>query len=242
MRKKTITLLFTTITLLTFAQNTANKFPFLDTLERRLEKNQMGIYTFTAFTPKTLLPVCEVVRGNGSAKSLSVQFLGLTFHPGGGAVNMVKKYPLRMDKKATFVINLGFTVAYDYDISDKWFIRTMVGYFKDCAFMNAGFIHMGFRWKPIRIGRHSINGGLGPFLSVRKDWHPFDGYNDKSDFYGKRVWNGMQYRLFPFGGEIEYQYKINRKWDFQYSVVPGFPAVINSRFGFRMKLIAPNGK
>jgi hypothetical protein len=167
---------------------------------------------------------------------LSVELMGLTFHPGGGAVNMIANYPLKLDKKAYFVVNLGVTVAYDYDINDKWFLRGVAGFVKDCAYKNSAFVHFGFRWKPITMGRHSINGGFGPVFVMREDWHQFEGYNDKSDFYGKRVWNGMQYRLFPFGGEIEYQYKINNKWDFQYTVIPGFPAVINSRVGFRMKL------
>jgi hypothetical protein len=167
---------------------------------------------------------------------ISLQFLGLTFHPGGGAVNMVKNYPLKLDKKAYFVANVGFTLAYDYDINEKWFIRGIGGYLKDCAYTDAGFLHIGVRWKGITMGKHSINGGFGPVLTVREDWHQFEGYSDKTDFYGKRVWNGMQYRLFPFGGEIEYLYKINNKWEFQYSVIPGLPAVITSRFGFRMKI------
>jgi hypothetical protein len=234
MRKKTITLLLTTLTLLAYSQNTFIKNTFLDTLEQGLKIHQTGFHVFTPLAPKSLLPVYNTVKIN--KKSISLQFMGLTYHPGGGAVNMVKHYPFRLDNKATFVLNLGFSMAYDYDINDKWFLRGIVGYLKDCAFVDAGFIHIGFRWKPIRLGRHSINAGLGPFLSVREDWHQFEGYSDKSDFYGNRVWNGMQYRFFPFGGEIEYQYKISRKWCFQYSVVPGFPAVVNSRFGFRLKL------
>jgi hypothetical protein len=184
----------------------------------------------------TLTLSAQTYRYQANDSHLSLQFMGLTFHPGGGAVNMVKNYPLSLDKKAFFVVNLGFTLAYDYDLNEKWFIRAVGGYLKDCAYTNSGFIHMGIRWKPLTFGRHSINGGIGPVLSVREDWHQFEGYNDKTDFYGKRVWNGMQYRLFPFGGEVEYQYKINDKWDFQYSVIPGFPAVVNSRIGFRMTL------
>jgi hypothetical protein len=194
------------------------------------------ITLFLLCTLCTLTLSAQRYRYQANDSHLSLEFMGMTFHPGGGAVNMVKNYPLKLDKKAFFVANLGFTLAYDYDLNERWFIRAVGGYLKDCAYTNSGFIHMGIRWKPLTFGRHSINGGFGPVLTVREDWHQFEGYNDRTDFYGKRVWNGMQYRLFPFGGEIEYQYKINDKWDFQYTVIPGFPAIINSRVGFRMTL------
>ncbi len=165
----------------------------------------------------------------------SVQFMGFTFHPGGGAVNMVKNYPLKMDKKAYIVLNVGAVANYDYELSRKFFLRSSAGLYMDCAYKKAGFVHFGIRFKGITLGRHSFNGGLGPVLSVREDWHGFDGYKDK-DFYGKRVWNGMQYRFFPLGGELEYQYQINEKLAFQYSVIPGYPAVITSKFGLRFKV------
>ena len=168
-------------------------------------------------------------------KYISVQYFGLTFHPGGGAVNMVKNYPLKLDDKAYIVINVGVAASYDSDLSDKWFLRTEAAYYKDCAYTNAGYVHFGFRWKPVQWGRHSINGGIGPTFLAREDWHRFEGYKD-TDIYGKHVWNGMQYRLIPFGGEFEYMYKINDKCDFRYSVIPGYPAVITSKFGFRWKL------
>jgi hypothetical protein len=165
----------------------------------------------------------------------SVQFMGFTFHPGGGAVNMVKNYPLKMDKKAYIVFNVGAVANYDYELSRKFFLRSSAGLYMDCAYQKAGFVHLGIRFKGITLGRHSFNGGVGPVLSVREDWHKFDGYNDK-DFYGNRVWNGMQYRFFPLGGELEYQYQINEQLAFQYSVIPGYPAVITSKFGLRFKL------
>lgn len=165
----------------------------------------------------------------------SIQFMGITFHPGGGAAKMVKDYPLKLDDKAYIVLNLGAVANYDYELSRKFFLRSSAGFYMDCAFLKAGFVHVGLRFKGITLGRHSFNGGVGPVLSVREDWHRFEGYNDK-DFYGDRVWNGMQYRLFPLGGELEYQYKINDNVAFQYSVIPGYPAVITSKFGLRFKL------
>jgi hypothetical protein len=170
-----------------------------------------------------------------SKNYLSIQWLGWSFHPGGGAVTMRQNYPLKLDKKAYVVINLGVAVNYDYELSGKWFLRGSAAYYKDCAFLNAGYLHLGFRWKPLTFGRHSFNGGLGPVLSFREDWHRFETYID-TDIYGKKVWNGWQYVFFPFGGELEYLYKINHKWEFQYSVIPAYPAVITSKIGLRWRI------
>lgn len=168
-------------------------------------------------------------------KHFSIQYFGWSFHPGGGAVNMIKNYPLKLDAKATIVLNIGISMHYDYDLSEKWFLRAEAGFLKDCAYTNSGYLHYGFRWKPIQLGRHSINGGIGLTLMAREDWHRFEGYQD-SDIYGKNVWKGMQYRFIPFGGEIEYMYKINDRMDFNYSVIPGYPAVLASKFGFRWRI------
>ena len=165
----------------------------------------------------------------------SLQFTGLTIHPGGGAVRMVKNYPLKLDEKAYLVLNLGLAANYDVEVSKNFFVRGAVAAFSDCAGLATGYLHVGFRWNAIKLGRHSFNLGMGPTLAVREDWHRFEDYND-GDFYGKRVWNGMQYRLFAFGGEVEYQYQFNDKWAFQYSMIPGYPAVLTSRFGLRCKL------
>ena len=165
----------------------------------------------------------------------SIQYMGLTFHPGGGAVRMVKNYPLKFDEKAYLVLNIGASAAFDVDISKKFFLRASAAAFMDCAYLKSGFLHIGFRWKALTMGKHSINMGVGPTFAFREDWHRFDEYRD-TDFYGDRVYKGWQYRFFPVGGEIEYLFKINKNLEFQYSLIPGYPAVMTSKFGFRWKL------
>jgi hypothetical protein len=177
----------------------------------------------------------ETIKTPKKGKYFSVQFMGLTFHPGGGAVRMVKNYPLKFDEKAYLVLNVGATVAYDVDLSKKFFLRSSAGFFMDCAYLKSGFLHVGFRWNALQMGRHTINAGVGPTLMFREDWHRFEEYNDK-DFFGKSVYNGWQYRFFPVGGEVEYLFKINDKWEFQYSVIPGYPAVITSKIGLRWRI------
>jgi hypothetical protein len=163
---------------------------------------------------------------------LSVQYLGLTYHPDGG--NTPEVYPLKLDAKAYFVLDVGFAANIDYRLSDHFFLRFTSALYKDCAFVTAGCVHAGprlqFSW-----GDNSINAGIGPILSFRQDWHRFAQYKD-DEFYGSRIYNGWQYRFFPTAIEFEYLRRINDSMEFQWSVVPGAPMVITSMFGIRFRL------
>ncbi len=166
---------------------------------------------------------------------LTVQWFGWTYHPGGGAVKMVKHYPLKLDPKAYFVINPGIEAKYDYQLSKRFFLRGSGAYYLDCAVVPAFFVHVGVHFQPIRLGRHSFNFGIGPVLSMREDWHQFEPDYKDYDFYGKRVWRGWQGRFVWYGGEMEYNFQINNRLTFQYSVAPGYPGFIASSVGLRYK-------
>lgn len=168
---------------------------------------------------------------------LSIQWFGITYHPGGGSVFMRDNYPLKLDKEAYLVLNVGAAVSYDRDLSKRFFIRAQAGAFMDCAWQKSAYVHAALHFTPLTWGRHSINGGIGPMFLVREDWGKFERYRRGDDFFGNRVTkDGWQYRFFPVGGEVEYLFQINKKIQFQYSVVPGYPAVITSKFGLRIKL------
>jgi hypothetical protein len=166
---------------------------------------------------------------------LSLQWFGITFHPGGGSVFMRDNYPLRLDQKAYLVINLGLAASYDRELSKRFFLRGQAGFLLDCALQKSAYLHVGLQLKVLTLGRHSFSGGLGPMFLVREDWGKFPRYRRGDDFFGSRVAYGWQYRFFPIGGEGEYLYQINNKIQFQYSVIPAYPAVITSKMGFRMK-------
>jgi hypothetical protein len=174
----------------------------------------------------------ETVPESIPAWHLSVQYLGLTYHPDGG--NTPEIYPLKLDKKAYFVLDVGFAANIDYRISDHFFLRFTSALYKDCAFVTAGGIHAGprlqFSW-----GNNSINAGIGPILSFRQDWHRFAEYKD-DEFYGSRIYHDWQYRFFPTAMEFEYLRRINDSMEFQWSVIPGAPLVITSMFGVRFRL------
>lgn len=163
---------------------------------------------------------------------LSFQYLGLTYHPGGGTTPEI--YPLKLDKKAYLDLEIGIAANLDYTLSKHTFLRLTSSIYKDCAFVTAGCIHMGprvqFKWK-----KSSVNLGIGPIFSFREDWHQFPEYTT-DDFYGDRVHGRWQYRFFPAAVELEYIRKINDRLQFQYSIIPGAPLVITSVFGIRFWL------
>jgi hypothetical protein len=163
---------------------------------------------------------------------MSIQYLGLTYHPDGGTTPEV--YPLKLDRKAYLVIDVGITANLDYRLGKYSFFRFTSALYKDCAFVTAGCFHAGPRlqygWK-----KNRINLGIGPILSFREDWHQFKEYQT-DDFYGNRVYGKWQYRFFLYAVELEYLRRINDHLEFQYSLIPGAPLVITSLFGIRFKL------
>jgi hypothetical protein len=174
----------------------------------------------------------ESTAGEIPAWHLSIQYLGLTYHPDGGTTPEV--YPLKFDRKAYLVLDVGVAANLDYRLSDCSFLRFTASLYKDCAFVTAGCLHVGPRLQ-YSWGDNRINAGIGPILSFRGDWHRFEQYKD-DEFYGDRVYKGWQYRFFPTAVEFEYLRKINDTMELQWSIVPGAPLVITSMFGIRFRL------
>jgi hypothetical protein len=163
---------------------------------------------------------------------VSFQYLGLTYHPGGG--NTPEVYPLKLDRKAYLVLDVGVAANLDYRLCDYSFLRFTTALYKDCAFVTAGGLHAGPRLQ-YSWGDNRISFGVGPILSFSGDWHRFKEYQD-DEFYGNRVYNGWQYRFFWFAVEFEYLRRINDSMEFQWSVIPGGPLIITSLFGIRLSL------
>jgi hypothetical protein len=163
---------------------------------------------------------------------LSVQYLGLTYHPNGG--NTPEVYPLKLDNRAFFVLDVGVTANLDYRLNNYWFLRLTSALYKDCAFVTAGCLHIGPRLQH-SWGDNSVNAGIGPIFSFRGDWHRFAQYKD-DEFYGDRVYQGWQYRFFPFAIEFEYLRRINESMEFQWSIIPGGELIITSLFGVRFRI------
>lgn len=163
---------------------------------------------------------------------LSFQYIGLTYHPNGGIAPEI--YPLKLDSRAYWVLEPGGAINADYYISNSYFCRLSAATYLDCAFVPAGYFHIGMRGTIIYKGKHQINGGMGPTFIYREDWHQFKEYKGDT-FYGDRVYGNWQYRFILYGGEFEYLYKLNDKVQLQYSIIPGIPIVLTSKIGVRLK-------
>ena len=191
------------------------------------------IMMLIALWPARIFPqTVESTAGSIATWHLSFQYLGLTWHPDGGDTPEV--YPLKLDPKAYLVISVGAAANLDYRLSDSFFMRFTSSLYKDCAFVTAGCLHAGPRIQYSR-GGNSLNVGIGPIFSFRQDWHRFKEYQD-DEFYGNRIFKGMQYRYFWTAIELEYLRRINDSMEFQWSLIPGAPLVITSLFGIRFSL------
>ncbi len=183
-------------------------------------------------TPESSGRPAEADHLKPSPWHLSLQYLGVTLHPHGG--NTPEVYPLKLDKKAYLVLSVGAAANADYRLNDRFFFRFTSSFYRDCAFVNAGCLHMGPRIQGYWRG-NGFNVGIGPILSYRRDWHRFKGYVD-DEFYGDRVWKGWQYRLFMTALELEYLRRITDRTELQWSLIPGAPLVVTSLFGVRFRL------
>ena len=199
---------------------------------RRLHFCLLCLISMMIWQTDACAQVDSIAAADHSRWQLSLQFLGLTYHPDGG--NTPEIYPLKLDQKAFLVLDVGAAANLDYYLNNRIFFRFTSSLYKDCAFVTAGCVHMGprlqFTW-----GKHRMNGGIGPILSFRRDWHRFEEYQD-DEFYSDRIYKGWQYRFFGTALEIEYLYKISESMEFQWSLVPGAPLVITSMFGVRFGL------
>ncbi len=162
----------------------------------------------------------------------SVQYIGITYHPDGGSTPEV--YPLKLDRKAFLVLDVGLVGKLDYQLNDYAFIRFTTALYMDCAFVAAGCLHFGPRLQ-YSWGDNQLNVGIGPIFSFRQDWHRFEQYQD-DEFYGDRVFHGWQYRLFPTALEFEYLRRISDTMQLQWSLIPGAPLIITSLIGVRFAL------
>jgi hypothetical protein len=191
---------------------------------------------FSSFNDLRAQEVAEIIQAYPKiekSQHLSVQWLAFTYHPGGGS--LPQSYPNRLDSKGTYILHGGLVANYDYQLKKNVYLRGTLAAYRDCANFKSALAHVAIHWTFLRLGRHSFSGGVGPAFFIREDWHKIDGYKGK-DFFGDRVYNGWQYRFFPAGGELEYRYKISNRWDFQYSVIPGYPTLITSKLGVRWRM------
>lgn len=164
----------------------------------------------------------------------SAQWLGLTYHF--NISSNPSRYIRRLDANAVWVWSPGIALNYDIQTRERLFWRASASYYKDCADLHGGYMHLGYRYKYLSINKkHHFNIGIGPTFIFRQDWNRFEEYNGNF-FYDKNVSHGFQYRLVLYGGEVEYLGNITQKMQLQLSLVPAYPSAFVAKIGFRFKL------
>jgi hypothetical protein len=192
----------------------------------------LGILLLAVWLLAISAPAADSTAVKYSGWHLSLEYLGLTYHPTGGTTAEI--YPLKFDKKAYLVLSIGAAGNLDYSFNRFFVVRATAALYADCALVLAGAVHIGPRVQII-WGKNNINLGMGPIFCFRQDWHRFKEYvND--DFYGDRVYRGWQYRFFPAAIELEYLRRINRTTELQWTILPGVPSVVTLMVGARFSL------
>ncbi|SPY34698.1 Uncharacterised protein [Porphyromonas cangingivalis] len=182
-----------------------------------------------------LIIILSLFTSAKAQESIGLRFFGLSIHPHGEAEN-ASIMPLRLDKEAYFVQNLGGILSYELPIYKDFILtKTAVALYSDCAAQLGGFVHLGLRARIFTLGRHSLYGGLGPTLIFRKNWLKIPEYKDPGYFKGGQD-AIFQHLFIWYAGDFDYRYKITDKWDLACTFVPGYPDLISLSIGFNYRL------
>jgi hypothetical protein len=164
--------------------------------------------------------------------SFGVKLFGLTIHPI-GALNY-PFFPLKLDSEGFVVFNPGVTLNAEYFVwRDIISIKAVQGLYGDCVMQFAGFSHIGFRIRFLKIKRFSMNVGIGPTFLYKRSWYRLPGYNDSLEAYKGTKDEDWQYLFYWYAGEIETNIQVNDNFDVSITVIPGVPDIINISTGFR---------
>ncbi len=178
-----------------------------------------------------LLLLCLPIRGVAQGENVTVKYFGITLHPFGDRLAHLQPY--KLDKKAHLVLNFGAFVGYErYIWEDIASVKLTQGLFTDCSAGRAGFTHLGIRGVMYDKGKHHAMVGFGPILFYRESWTRFADYKDKGNFaYAAN--KAIQYQLFWYGIELEYNYRLSQRTDFSTTITPGVPFVFSYAFGIK---------
>jgi hypothetical protein len=169
-----------------------------------------------------------------SQNNIGLQFFGLAIHPKGDPLN-AHLMPFKLDKDAYFVVNFGIVASYDHFFyKDILSVKIGQTFFADCATKFAGVSHIGIRVKVFKIGRHLLQLGIGPTYMFRQNWYDLDGYVQTHPINGTPE-DKFQTRFIWYGGEIEYKYSINDKFDISAGFIPYYNIIMSTYLGINYK-------
>ncbi len=165
--------------------------------------------------------------------NIGLKLFGLSIHPETVKENAVVM-PRKLDKNGVLVLNIGAEIMYEHFVyKDKYSLKFVQALYADCADQLGGFVHIGVRGRIFSLGKHRLYGGIGPTLVFRRSWLDLAEYKDQGLFQGD---GRYQYLFLWYGGEFEYKYELNSKFDFAISFIPGYPDLLSLSLGLSYKL------
>lgn len=161
---------------------------------------------------------------------LGLKYTGLTYHPDGGEN---EGYPRKLDDAAFWVLLVGGAVEADWRAHKFLYLRASTTVYRDCSDVWAGYYHLGFRANYDIGERVGVRIGIGPTYLWRQNWFGrVEGYR-RDSFFGEPTGGDYQSAFIWYGGDAEIEWKADDRFSFVYSVIPGWPEVIQSSVGMR---------
>ncbi len=169
--------------------------------------------------------------------AVGLKYTGLSYHPGGG--ENIEHYKRSLDDKDYWVVLIGAQTDADYMLNRFLYLRASGSLYKDCADVWAGFYHFGFRANMDFTPKFSARIGIGPTYLWRQNWlGKVKGYgNTKDSFFGPATHGDFQGAFILYGGDVEAEWKIKPQLSLVYSVIPGYPEVIQNSLGMRFSFL-----
>ena len=177
------------------------------------------------------ISVMDSIPAPPSDWAVNAKYFALTYHPGGGDH---EGYPRKLDDAAYWVLQVGLQMDVDRRILSWLQLRGSGALYKDCADVWAGYVHLGPRleWTPVE--RLSLRFGIGPTYLWRENWlYHVPGYTHDGFFGRPDSSQNWQTSFLWYGGDLEVQWRFDRKWSAVASVVPGWPQVVTTSVGLR---------
>jgi len=133
-------------------------------------------------------------------------------------------------------VNFGGEYDHDLYLNDWLLLRGAVASYQDTAKLMAGFFHFGFRIEAKKFERLFIRFGIGPtFIWRQSHWIYGAADYQGNEFYGTDQSHAEYETAFLwYAGDIEVEYRFSDNVGFIFTVIPGFPVVINTNAGIRV--------
>ena len=191
--------------------------------------------SYKIFLKRILVILLLAFSINASAQStISIKYLGLTVHPLGDESAHLQ--PLKLDKNAWFVLNIGTMMSYEkFVYRDLLSIKVMQGLFKDCSLKTMSVTSLTVKALIFENNKNRFYIAMGPAYLIRDSWTDYADDYVASGFWkvkNTERFGSVQYRMVG-GLDLEYDRILNEKHSISISLTPGFPMASIFSFGWK---------